>query len=365
MSSSSSSSDPSNFLNTPNSNNQQPTIVKVQGTSRDELNGQLGMVLHYNTERGRYSIHMVSSQTTCALKPDNIIKGTMIETYRAQFDQLRNDPRIHRHLLDYYNRAQSMLPPIVKPEYVLGGVFVVLALCMYFIGFSKTLMFLSMITLVGVLVAPDIMKGGQQPISWRVVATNFPQRCRESIEQTVPFLKGKVSNKMAAGVVFFMILMSSKVLFTSPTTKNNKVATAPSSSASSYSTTSSSSNRAMIEEAYKWGFEDGKNDMYGQSLPDEKQPQDIDDDDDEIQYDYIPSSTTSSSSGSGGGGFMSKLGISQAMSVFYIYRTATQLGNNAAGIFSMEVLKTNVRNLPPWQLGIFGFSLYNLLRPFF
>jgi len=364
--------DPSGFLPQQQQNaggaNQQPTIVKVQNTSRDELNGQLGIVLQYSADRGRYTIHMVNSQTSCALKPDNLTKAGMIDTYKAQFQQLRNDPRIRQQLTHVYRRAQSMLPAPLKPEYVLGGMALLLVLCLYFIGFSKTLMIVSIIMLVGVLIAPDIIEPSN--VNWRTVAMNFPRRCRETMEQTVPFLKGKVTNKIAAGIVVMMLLLSTKVIFTSTPTKMNRTAPPPSSSSSRSSSSSSIDNRANIEAAYKWGFDDAKNDNeFGASLPPYdyaskvNENGDNDFEDDEINYDYISSSSPPSSNGVGG--IMSKFGIGQGMSIFYMYRTAMSLGSNGAGGFSPEVLMANAKKLPVWQLGIFGFSLFNLLRPFF
>merc|ERR1712159_313985 len=45
--------DPLNILGNPPS-----TFVKVHGTSRDDVNGLLGLAIQYNSERGRYMVQM-------------------------------------------------------------------------------------------------------------------------------------------------------------------------------------------------------------------------------------------------------------------------------------------------------------------
>eukprot|EP00546_Thalassionema_frauenfeldii_P009606 CAMPEP_0178909844 /NCGR_PEP_ID=MMETSP0786-20121207/8764_1 /TAXON_ID=186022 /ORGANISM="Thalassionema frauenfeldii, Strain CCMP 1798" /LENGTH=336 /DNA_ID=CAMNT_0020582023 /DNA_START=50 /DNA_END=1060 /DNA_ORIENTATION=+ len=334
-------SDPLNVISNPPT-----TIVKVQGTSRNEVNGQLGIALQYNADRGRYTIHMVQSQTSMALKPENLIKASTMETYQAQFQQLTKDPRIRQQFMQYYNQAQSMLG--MKPEYAAGVILVGLILVMYFVGFSKTLMALSMMLLILVIIGPDLFIE-RQP--WNVVMSNFPRRCRESIETSLPAARGKLSNHVAAGIVVFMLAMSVKILLTSPASAAKPQA--------AFSTASASA--ARIEDAYKLGFEDAKNGAeYGTSLPTSKTAASSSDDDfmdDEIPYDYtnIPSPTAKSSS----------FGFSQIMSLFYLYRTATQLGNDpAGGNFSLQRLMANLRGMEIWQMGILGFSLYNLVRSF-
>ena len=121
------------------------------------------------------------------------------------------------------------------------------------------------------------------------------------------------------------------------------------------------SSRVAIEEAYKKGFEDARDgNDFGHSLP----PSEVVEKDipsyaeDEIPYDY--SANPPSSSGG------RKFGMGQAMSLFYMYRMAMQLGTDGmgGGSFSVERAMANVRTLPTWQMGIFAFSLYNLLKPF-
>mmetsp|Transcript_25420 Transcript_25420/g.37538 ORF Transcript_25420/g.37538 Transcript_25420/m.37538 type:complete len:350 (-) Transcript_25420:53-1102(-) len=346
----SSTTDPLNVITNP-----PQTIVKVHGiTSREEVNGQLGVAVQYNLERGRYTVHMVKTQTTMALKTENLTKASTLETYQAQFTQITSDPRVRQQLVGYYNQVQRMLPGNMKPEYAAGGILVLLLTIMYFIGFTKTLMALSLLLLLGVIIGPDLLSG-----DWKVVLHNFPRRCRETIETSAPFLRGKRfwNNRIAMGIVLVMLAFSTKALVTPtkrPAASFNNNYSAPSPSISQSSSSS-------IEDAYKLGFDDATKGLeFGTSMPNTQKKRSLaEDDEDEIPYDYTsmpPPASTSSSS---------PFGFSQVMSIFFLYRTATQLGGNPlSGQFSMEQFMLNVKTMPVWQMGMLGFSFYNLVRNF-
>lgn len=346
-----SSSDPLNIITNP-----PQTIVKVHGTSREEVNGQLGIAVQYNTERGRYTVHMVQSQTTMALKTENLVKASQFETYKAQFTQLTKDPRVRQQVMGYYNQAQRMLGG-VKPEYAAGGMLLGLVLVMYFVGFTKTLMAISMILMIGVIIGPDLITSGT---NWKVIAFNFPRRCRETIETSAPFLRGKRfwTNQVATGIVVAMLLLSGKALITSsstpkPRSSNNEFV--DNYSASARTTTAT---QASIEDAYKLGFEDATKGVdFGTSMPTKERSSSVNDfEGDDIPMDYtsIPPAPKSS-----------PFGFSQAMSIFFLYRTATQLGGNPfGGTFSMQQFLVNLQAMPVWQMGLLGFSLFNLVRGF-
>ena len=103
-------SDPSSFLSNPPS-----TVVKVINTSRPEVNGLLGIAVQFDVSRWRYLVHMVIDQHTMALKPENLVKASTIESYKAQYEQLRRDPRVTGEVTKYYNLVQNKLG--IKAEY--------------------------------------------------------------------------------------------------------------------------------------------------------------------------------------------------------------------------------------------------------
>lgn len=135
-----SATDPSDFVRNPPS-----VIVKVQNTSQESVNGKLGIVVQYTQERGRYLVHLTETQQSVALKPENLVKASMFEQAKAQYQQLTKDPQIKREITKYYNLAASKLPPNVKPEHAAAGFGVALLLAMYFVGFTRVLMVITMI----------------------------------------------------------------------------------------------------------------------------------------------------------------------------------------------------------------------------
>jgi hypothetical protein len=345
-----SSSDPLNIISNPPA-----TVVKVQGTSREDVNGQFGIAVQYNAEKARYMVQLVgAAQTVMALKPDNVVKANMLESYQAQFQILRTDPRIRQELTRYYDLAQSKLPGIVKPEYAAGGIGLLLIGMMYVVGVTKTLMAVSILLLLGIIIAPDIMQSGGGAVSPRTIATNFPRRCREMLEQSAPqFLRGRLTNNIAVGIIVAVLLFSSRALLTSSSPSRPQQQQPP--MAINYGTTTTT---VSVEEAYKLGFEDatqGKD--YGASSITAASAR-HDDDLDPLMNDYISPPPPPRDS-------KSSFGFSQMLSIFFIYRQATELGGNPLnGTFSFERFMANLRVMDTMKWGILGFSLYNLVKVF-
>ena len=324
----------------------------------------MGVAVQYNQDKGRYLVHMVSNQSTMAFKPENLEKAGMIDSAKAQMEMIRKDPNIQREIQKYYNLAQQKLGGI-KPEYAAGGVLVVFVLCMYFVGIAKSFMALSLLLLLGLIVGQDVMQG----LSARTVAENFPRRCREAIEMNAPFLRGKINNLIAAGIVGAMLGLGFMSLFVGSSAAK---AAAVSSSSSTIPSGGAVASRASLERAYKLGFDDGNDGLdFGTSLakilgegddtavPD--MPGDIQDDPMEFQDTRLPPVPPSPRKS-----FFSSFGITQAMSAFYVYRMVMEMGTDPSGAsgFSPERLVANLQTVGVWKLGILGFSLFNLVKPF-
>ena len=303
------SNDPLSILRNPPS-----TVVKIQGTSRDDVNGQLGIAMQFNVERGRYIVHLVNTQTTMAIKPDNVIKASTIETYQAQFQQIRKDPTIRRQITRYYNMAQTKLG--FKPEYAGGAAALLFLATIYFLGFSRTLMIVSMVAMIALIVGPDIANG--MPL--KLVLQHFPRRCRETIEQSAPFARGRLTDPIAAAIVIAMLLLAGTSVFLSPKR-----------STTAFSSTSSSP-----------------------PLMDDGTPRDLSGSADPLQYSYVPPPPTTSKP---------SFGFTQAMSAFVIYRTVSELGNDGTG-FSLQRAIANAKQMDMMKMGLLAFSCYNLARPF-
>jgi hypothetical protein len=304
----SSGNDPLNILRNPPS-----TVVKVQGTARDDVNGSLGIALQFKSERGRYVVHLIQSQTQMAIKPENLVPASTLETYQAQFQQIIKDPTIRQDLRRYYNTAQSHLRG-VKPEYAAAVLLIVLIGITYVVGFTKTLMALSMIMLVGLVIAPDVLNGA----SYQVMAQNFPSRCREVMEQTAPVLRGRLNNQVAAGILVAMLVLSGRALLASP----------QSAAKAAYAATRDVRHFA----------DEGEPIDYTAVMPEEtpKKP--------------------------------SMFGFSQMIAAIYIYRTLNQAGRGGHDVnqpFSLERMMTHLQQMELWKQAMLAYSVYNVGRAFY
>lgn len=353
-------SDPSNFITNPPS-----TFVKVQNvTTREEMNGQLGIAVAWQQDRGRYLVHNVTTQQTIALKPENLVKASQMETMRGQYLQAKNDPRVQQQLRDYYAKAKKALHP-VKPEYAAIGVFVLWCVLIYFVGFTKTVMVTSVLLLLAVMVAPDVMEGA----SLKTILTNMPRRSREAMEETVPMVKGRLSNQVAMGIVIFMIVIAGKSLFAETGSTRAPVPPRPPTAGTTPLPHHASHIQALKEEHYKLGFEDAKNGLdFGTSLPkpaatgeSARHPRGMateDSDYSSMEFDdYTMAPLPPQKKG---------FGFGTIMSAFFLIRTASELGTDVAagGGWSFQRMVANARTLEPWKLGMVGFSLFNLVRSF-
>jgi hypothetical protein len=338
------SEDPSSFLSNPPS-----TIVKVVNTSRDEINGQLGVALGF--QGGRYMVHSAQTQQILSLKPENLVKASTVESFRAHYLMLTNDPRLKQKIKEYYEKAKRALHP-VKPEYALLGLAVAWFGLAYFVGFTKTIMLTSVVFLLGFLVAPDVLQGA----SLRTTLSNVPGRTRQAMEETMPFLKGRLSNRVAMGVLMLMVAMSMQSLFVSGKRKPPVATTRP------MVPPVGSNSKALQEEYYKLGFDDAKGGLeFGTSLQNMETTATAtaarslqEDDYLNMEFDDADMAPPPAKKRS--------FGIGSAMSAFYLFRLASDLGTDAGNGFSFERMVANARTLETWKLGMAAFSLYNLVR---
>ncbi|CAJ1948493.1 unnamed protein product [Cylindrotheca closterium] len=356
--------DPSGFVTSPPS-----TYVKIINTARAEMNGQFGLVLGYSEERTRYVLVLCNNGAQAMLRPENLEPCSTVEKYQAQYQQIRNDPRIKQKMTELYGNANQMLGGRAKPEHAAGAMGVVFLLLIYFVGFSKMIMLTSLIMLVGLIVAPDIQAFGIK--KWKLILRNFPTRCRETIEQTVPQARGRVTNPMACGFVLFMILVAGRTLFLSsgkapsvaPNPPMMQEATRTATRSLLDTTTTTTTAKNAIDEAYKMGYNDATSSLpFGTaSLAELKEqvsaatsassvPPTQD-----ILYDYPPPPPPQKS-----GGF----GMGSIMSLFMIGRTCMQNGMTGDGNFDPQLLLANLQLMPMPQKAILGFSVFNLLRAF-
>lgn len=353
-------SDPNGWVSQPPS-----TIVKVVNTSRENLNGQLGIVLAYQNDRGRYVVLVTGvSQEQVSLKPENLVKASWLEQFKAQYQLMQNNPQVQQQLAAIYSKIQGLTG--TKPEYVGVAALVLLLASVYFLGFNRTLLLLSSLMLVVITILPDLQVGATP----QQVLRNAPMRFRAVIRQNVPMVGDRIADSsilsglVAAVLVFFFV--------------NALVGGGSRGSASSapppMSTTGSSSptprmDRALLEDYYQKGFEDGKAGLkFGTSLP-VATPQGVDTGTSSAttgassEYawpgsDYIPPSPSPRPSA------LSKLmNWSSLFSLYVVGSTVYTAGRTVEGGFDPQLMMVNLRMLDPWKMGMLALSVYRLVSP--
>ena len=362
-----------------------PTVVKIVGTARDDLNGLLGFCTSYNRDRERYMVTMACvdranspNATVMALKPSNLTQASTIETYKAQFQQLKTDPRVKQRLAEYHDYARTKCHPF-KVQHVAGALVVVLAFLFYYFGFTKTVMLVSAIVMMICILVEDVLR---QRRPWRDVARNFPSRSKMVIEKQFPFLEGRLSENLAAGMVGLLLAFTIQAVFF--TGKNNSSSSQYTSSsplqppsrpgASSLPSNFGRHSRETLEELYHLGFQDsldGKDRGHSLAskldrlLGDASATTGMEDLEPipEINYSATPLTRPPPPKTFGSRLFSMRT----AGSAFYLYRMAMQVGvDPSSGLFSVGQLAANIQhNMPTWQKAMVAFSVYNLFSNLF
>lgn len=351
-------SDPNGWVQNPPS-----VFVKVHGTSRDALNGKLGLVLQYAADRGRYTVLMCESQDPVSLKVDNLmICNGVVDKARAYVQMMRNNPDVRRQFQlisqQIYQRTG------IKPEYALAALAVALIGGWYMIGFSKLLMVLTVLIMVSTVVGPDLLAGKDV----KTVLRNAPNRWREVVRQQIPVVGGRIaSNTIFLNLFTFATLAF--VAYTLVASPAGRAASAvPRSAAAPAPSRSLSLQEDLQQQYYKLGFDDATNAReFGASLVKTAASSDISEagtsiggvvaDDDEswrnASYDSVPTHKKKS-----------PLSLSTAFAAFTIYRTLQPLAVNADGRFDAALFRANLVHLEVWKMGIVGFSAYRLVSAF-
>ena len=353
-------SDPSGLVSNPPT-----TIVQIQGTARDDINGKLGIVVQYNVDRGRYLVHLTATQATVAMKPDNLQKAGYLGMAQAQYEQLTNDPNVRRMITEATAR---FLPPGVSLQKAGMGLAAVLVLLVFLLGFSRTLMLLSFGMMVVMMIGPDLVGAPGEGGRMATVFRNAPGRFQTMVRDQFPggsYIADKpyaVTGLAALLVVFFLKSMMP------PSAAAAASASMPFFNSDSGGGTvphRSLLTRTTMEEYYKLGFDDASAQKdFGTSLPAE-----------------VPVSAAGAGAGgdpmmddlpdypmpplpSNGGMFGKMLSISNAMSIMFLGRTVMELGKDADGSWQFALFRQNMTTLEPMKMGLLGLSVYRLVSAF-
>jgi len=335
-------------------------MVKIVNTSRDTLNNQLAACLQYTEDKGRYVVHLTKSQQQVSIKPENLVQASMLEKMKAQFELFQNHPEFQRQVSQYYNLIQQKTG--TKPEYVAAASGVALVAAMYFFGFSKIMLLLSMLMLVGIIAAPDL---NSPP---RVILNNFPMRFRAIIREQIPVVGPRIAaNQYLSMAVMGLVLVFfvNALFFAGGSRRAPTISEPPTVSTANPhfgGAGAVATNQALMEEYYRKGFEDGQAGTdFGTSMPEtvvveEESPAATED----YDFDFVssPSPPTRPS-------FMNKvMDFSSIMSIMYLAKTGHSLGSTPEGSWDYQLAIANLQTMDTMRLGFLGFSVYRVVSKF-
>merc|ERR1712070_310456 len=150
-------------------------------TSRNEMNGKLGLVLQWSQQRERYVVHTTIEQNQISLKQENLVKASWMESMQAQYELLTNDPRVREQVYNFAQKCESITG--LSLQYLIICIGLILVLSLYFLGINKTFMTITMIIFMSVIILPDALSGA----TWPVIVSNIPMRLKAFLREQVPF----------------------------------------------------------------------------------------------------------------------------------------------------------------------------------
>ncbi len=335
--------DPCGYVTVPPS-----VVVKVAGTGRSDINGLLGIVISFNVERERYLVHMTRSQSTMVLKKEHLTKANILESYRAQMEQLRNDARVREKMSKYLNLCRLFVAPL-QLSHVVGGALALIFGLIYMVGFIKTIMTTSLIALISTIAGPDVTSGPQ------AIIKNFPERARTVMEKQIPILRGKLTNRVAVGVILLLVafclqsltLSYSKADFQS----HGSIARKP------------AFDKTMLEKYYSMGYEDAaKGRQHGSSLLGNLQSVKVE----EVLWQRNNNDDREGNRKKGESVLSKLTNLTNIASMIYLYRSIIELGtDHSTNLFSVGQLAANVQHHTEWwRKALLVLSIYNVLRIF-
>jgi hypothetical protein len=329
------------------------TFVKVVGTTREAINGKLGLVLAYAADRRRYTVVLCQSQDQrLSLRADNLAAASLAEKATAHVQMFRNSPELRRQLRGAADRVQAATG--VKPEYLAAGALLLFVAGVYFLGFSRVMMMMSFCMMVFTVIGQDVLSGADA----RTVIANAPSRWREIVRTQVPVVGPAVAGNryLLSAVTALLAAVFVKGIFFAPGT--TKAAAARGAPPPAILLTSD-----QQERFYKLGFDDATAERpFGTSLPAPDAsdlpppplPAAADDYDDDFSWSSSLPTPKKSPWNAG-----------TALSAFAVFRMLSPLFvRNAEGRFDLASFRARLTNMEVWRLGLLGFSIYRLVAAF-
>lgn len=311
-----SSTDPNNWVKNPPS-----TVCKIEGTSRDTLNGRFSLILQWNGQR--YTVLLVETQQQVALKPENLAKCGYIDTAKAYYQLALHSPEIQAQLTQFQRSIETTTGLSLRTAAIAAVVAFIVGI--YFIGFTR-LWILVIVAGTGLYLTNG--RRTSPSIAW--------QRWRTLLATQVPAAVTRYPYAMELITVLLGALMAYTF-----------IAAGGSRSVARGAATAAA---ADTDYYYKLGFEDATaGRSFGTSLvqtpPDEQDSMDTPWDRGLVAPKQSPWT------------------ISTAMSLFLIGRTVYSLGQTGGG-WDFRLAMANLQHMDMMRAGFLALGVYRVVSAF-
>ena len=368
-------SDPNGWVKNPPSQ-----IVKIANvTSKEELNGQLALVLAYQSDKERYVVVPCLQPTASQLllKATNLQAASFLDKFRGQFQLIQNHPQVAGQIQHYVTQAEQLTGLSIRNVAIAAGA--LLVTLGYFLGFSRTLLLISFVLMMAMVIGPDVQamrSSSTASTSTKVVQVvrNIPSRVQSLLRAQSNPIMDKIANSPILLNVFILVVVGVFVMGMGILPQKAVAKSAPtaglwssfrnpfSSSTPSSTTTVSSADR---EQWYKLGYEDAKADhAYGHSLPAKQETTVKADRDWEADIDLSSSSTLGPPPGPTKSTMSKFMSMSNIMSMMYLYRMAMELGKDPidpSRPWDPQRAIAQARTMEVWKLGLLGMAVYRIV----
>ncbi len=325
--------------------------------------------------------------TFLKLKPENLAEAGNLDQFRIGAQMMCHTAISYLSSPAMQERGQnilSMLPPTLQqkmtPTRALIAAVIAIQVIFFFLlfvlgrvlGFSKVIIFISLIGLLLAVSSPDWIEGykANKPIQLiaKSSALNFRRRWKDHLVAMTGYTN--ISDTMALASLALLVVFAGKIL----------LARTPSSSHMSMGDNTvqriphahrTISTKYDLEHIYKLGYDDAKEGSeFGTSFPKdvvmnnnhaeagESLPvQDQYDDDKGYDWAYSPPPLPNPPRSK------SNLGMGTLLSAFALYRFGKDVITSPSGqVFDLQYIATRLRSIEPWRIGIMFVSLYRVVK---
>ena len=344
----------------------------IQNTSRADLNGQEVTIASALASNGRYTVTL-STGSSIALKPSNLVPFAAtggipglppaVQQYVHQFTQL-------------IRQFNTMVPSGYDPKLFLGGLVVFFFVFVYFVGFMRTALCLSVGSVLFQYGRNAYQQAGGGKNGVQAAAGAIGTSASFKIKQVTGFTVSSTQALLAIGVLLFVLVSLSAPSSPTPTYQHQASSAEQGDEdlddddAAFFGVSKKLYTWEEVENAYKIGFNDvekkenvqeGLEDYSKQHKKKEPRPSTAG-----SPYSSAPPPMGRARGGGGhvpsrsGGGF-GGFGIGSMFTLLMLGNTVYSCGKHpATGSFDPSLVVPGLSALPKWRLGLNALMLLRL-----